>query len=118
MERDSKIFVAGHRGLVGGAIVRRLQDDGCKNLLLAGRDRVDLTRQAEVEAFFSERRPEYVFVAAAKVGGIHANDSYPAEFIRDNLVIQANVIHAAWQSGAKKLVFLGSSTRCAGSERR
>jgi GDP-L-fucose synthase len=101
--------VAGHRGLVGGAIVRRLQADGCANLLLAGRDRVDLTRQAAVEAFFSEERPEYVFVAAAKVGGIHANSSYPAEFIRDNLAIQTNLIHAAWQSGAKKLCFLGSS---------
>jgi GDP-L-fucose synthase len=109
VERDARIFVAGHRGLVGGAIVRRLQADGCANLLLAGRDRVDLTRQAAVEAFFGEERPEYVFVAAAKVGGIHANSSYPAEFIRDNLAIQTNLIHAAWQSGAKKLCFLGSS---------
>jgi GDP-L-fucose synthase len=109
VERDARIYVAGHRGLVGGAIVRRLQAEGCGNLLLAGRDRVDLTRQAAVEAFFEQERPEYVFVAAAKVGGIHANSSYPAEFIRDNLAIQTNVIHAAWQAGSKKLCFLGSS---------
>lgn len=109
MERDSKIFVAGHRGLVGAAIVRRLRADGCNNLILAGRDRVDLTRQADVERFFQAERPQYVFLAAAKVGGIHANDSYPAQFIRDNLAIQTNVIHAAWQSGVHKLCFLGSS---------
>ena len=109
MDKQSRIFVAGHRGLVGGAIVRRLQAQGFDNLLLAGRDRLDLTDQAAVEAFFQAERPEYVVLAAAKVGGIHANDAYPAEFIRDNLAIQTNVIHSAWRAGVKKLCFLGSS---------
>jgi GDP-L-fucose synthase len=109
VERDAKIYVAGHRGLVGSAIVRRLVADGCTELLSAGRERVDLTEQAAVESFFQRERPEYVFLAAAKVGGIHANNTYPAEFIRDNLAIQTNVIHAAWQAGVKKLCFLGSS---------
>lgn len=109
MDSDARIFVAGHRGLVGGAIVRRLQADDFTNLLLAGRDRLDLTDQAAVERFFQDERPEYVFLAAAKVGGIHANDTYPAEFIRDNLAIQTNVIHSAWRAGVKKLCFLGSS---------
>ena len=109
MNREARIFVAGHRGLVGSAIVRRLQAEGCTNLLLAGRDRVDLTNQAQVDSFFEHERPEFVYLAAAKVGGIHANDSYPAEFIRDNLAIQTNVIHAAWRNGVRKLCFLGSS---------
>lgn len=109
MERDAKIYVAGHRGLVGSAIVRRLVTEGCTQLLTAGRDRVELTEQAAVEAFFQAERPDYVFLAAAKVGGIHANETYPAEFIRDNLMIQTNVIHAAWLAGVKKLCFLGSS---------
>ena len=109
MDKQSRIFVAGHRGLVGGAIVRRLQAQGFDNLLLAGRDRLDLTDQAAVESFFQAERPEYVVLAAAKVGGIHANDAYPAEFIRDNLAIQTNVIHSAWRAGVKKLCFLGSS---------
>jgi GDP-L-fucose synthase len=109
MELDAKVFVAGHRGLVGSAIARRLVADGYTNMLGVGRDRVDLTDQAAVEAFFQAGRPAYVFLAAAKVGGIHANDSRPAEFIRDNLAIQTNVIHSAWRAGAKKLCFLGSS---------
>jgi GDP-L-fucose synthase len=109
MELDAKVFVAGHRGLVGSAIARRLEADGYSNVLGVGRDRVDLTDQAAVEAFFQTERPAYVFLAAAKVGGIHANDSRPAEFIRDNLAIQTNVIHSAWRGGVKKLCFLGSS---------
>ena len=109
MERDAKIYVAGHRGLVGSAIVRRLAAEGCMQVLSAARDRVELTEQAAVEAFFQAERPDYVFLAAARVGGIHANDTYPAEFIRDNLMIQTNVIHAAWRAGVKKLCFLGSS---------
>jgi GDP-L-fucose synthase len=109
MQRDAKIYVAGHRGLVGSAIVRRLAAEGCTGVLTAGRERVELTEQAAVEAFFQAERPDYVFLTAAKVGGIHANDSYPAEFIRDNLMIQTNVIHAAWRAGVTKLCFLGSS---------
>lgn len=109
MQRDAKIYVAGHRGLVGSAIVRRLASEGCTGVLTAGRERLELTEQAAVEAFFQAERPDYVFLAAAKVGGIHANDSYPAEFIRDNLMIQTNVIHAAWRAGVTKLCFLGSS---------
>lgn len=109
MQATSKIFVAGHRGLVGGAIVRRLQATGHEALLVRRRDQLDLSRQADVEAFFEAERPEVVFLAAAHVGGIHANSAYPAQFIRDNLAIQTNVIHAAWRSGARKLCFLGSS---------
>ena len=103
-----KFFVAGHRGLVGTAIARRLAAEGCQ-VLTAAREAVDLTDQGMVEDFFQQERPEYVFLAAAKVGGIHANNMYPAEFIRDNLAIQTNVIHAAWRAGVKKLCFLGSS---------
>jgi GDP-L-fucose synthase len=109
MNEDARIFVAGHRGLVGSAIVRELERQGCGNLLLRGSAELDLRRQADVESFFQRERPEYVVLAAAKVGGIHANDTYPADFIRDNLQIQVNVIDAAWRSGAKKLCFLGSS---------
>ncbi len=109
MHSESRIFVAGHRGLVGSAIVRRLQGAGFSNLLLADRRTLDLTRQSDVEAYFSEQRPEYVFDAAAKVGGIHANDAYPAEFMRDNLAIQTNLIEAAYRHGARKFLFLGSS---------
>lgn len=106
---DSKIYVAGHRGMVGSAIVRRLQADGFSNLVLRTHAELDLTDQAAVDAFFASQRPEYVFLAAAKVGGIHANSTYPVDFIRDNLAIQSNVIHSAWMHGAKKLLFLGSS---------
>ena len=104
-----KIYIAGHRGLVGAAIVRCLQAKGAGNLLLPARDDLDLTSQAQVEQFFERERPDQVYLAAAKVGGIHANDTRPAEFIRDNLVIETNVIHAAWQHGVSKLCFLGSS---------
>ncbi len=107
--RHTAIYVAGHRGLVGSAIVRRLERAGCTHLLLRTRSELDLTRQADVESFFAEARPELVFLAAAKVGGILANDTRPAEFIGENLAIQHNVIDAAWRSGARKLVFLGSS---------
>ena len=106
---SAKIFVAGHRGLVGSAIVRRLQAEGANNLLLRTRQELDLTDQAAVAAFFAQERPEYVFLAAAKVGGIQANNTRPAEFLYENLAIQANVIHSAWVHGAKKLCFLGSS---------
>ncbi len=109
MATRAKIYVAGHRGLVGSAIVRKLRAEGEDNLLLPARESLDLTSQAQVERFFELERPDQVYLAAAKVGGIHANNTYPAEFIRDNLVIQANVIHAAWRHGVKKLCFLGSS---------
>lgn len=109
MNNDARIYVAGHRGLVGTAIVRRLQTDGAKHLLLRSRAELDLTDASAVNAFFADERPEYVFLAAAKVGGIKANDSLPVEFLRDNLTIQTNVIDAAWKFGVKKLCFLGSS---------
>jgi GDP-L-fucose synthase len=109
MHTTSKIYVAGHRGMVGSAIVRKLQSNGHSNLVLRTRQELDLTDQGAVEDFFSSERPEFVFLAAAKVGGIHANSTYPAEFIRDNLAIQTNIIHSAWKNGAKKLLFLGSS---------
>ena len=109
MQPDSRIYVAGHRGLVGSAIVRALQAGAFSNLILRGLMDVDLTDQAATGAFFKTEKPEYVFLAAAKVGGIHANAAYPAEFIRDNLQIQNNVIEAAYTNGCKKLLFLGSS---------
>ena len=109
MQQHAKIFVAGHRGLVGSAIVRRLHAEGYDNLLLAGRDQLDLIDRNAVEAFFAQHKPEIVILAAAKVGGIHANSTYPAEFLHDNLVMQTNVIDAAWRHGAAKLTFLGSS---------
>ncbi|WP_417911470.1 GDP-L-fucose synthase [Candidatus Electronema sp. TJ] len=102
-------YVAGHRGLVGSAICRALAQAGCTNLLTRSHAELDLTDQAAVRRFFTEEQPEYVFLAAAKVGGIHANNSSPADFIRDNLLIQTNIIDAAWRSGVKKLLFLGSS---------
>jgi GDP-L-fucose synthase len=109
MKSAEKIFVAGHRGLVGSAICRGLQSQGYENLLLKSRVEVDLTDKASVSEFFERERPEYVFLAAAKVGGIVANDTYPADFIRENLEIQTNVIDAAYRSGVKRLLFLGSS---------
>jgi GDP-L-fucose synthase len=109
MNPDSSIFIAGHRGLVGSAIVRRLRAAGFRNLVLRDRSELNLTRQAAVEDFFADARPEYVFFAAAKVGGILANDSFPAEFLQDNLVIQTNIIDAAYRNGTRKLLFLGSS---------
>jgi len=104
----SKVFVAGHKGLVGSAIVRRLQADGIE-AVVAGRDELDLSDQAAVDEWFADKKVDQVYLAAAKVGGIHANDTYPAEFLHDNLVIQTNVIHAAWKHGVSKLLFLGSS---------
>lgn len=109
MEKLSKIYVAGHRGLVGSAIVRALEKAGYENLLLRGHADLDLLRQGQVERFFEDERPEYVFLAAAKVGGIWANEQFPADFIYSNLVIETNVIHASYLSGVKKLLFLGSS---------
>jgi len=106
---DAPIFVAGHRGLAGSAIVRQLERAGATRILMRTRDELDLRDQSATEAFFARQRPSYVFLAAAKVGGILANSSYPAEFIQENLAIQTNVIHAAWKHGAKKLLFLGSS---------
>jgi GDP-L-fucose synthase len=109
MEKDSKIYVAGHRGLVGSAIMRRLEIEGCKNLITRTHAELDLTRQEKVEEFFHEERPDYVFLAAARVGGIYANNTYPAEFIYSNLTIQTNVIHASYLFEVKKMLFLGSS---------
>ncbi len=109
MDKTSRIYVAGHNGLAGGAILRKLKAQGFGNLLLRGHQELDLIDQAAVDRFFSVEKPEYVFLAAAKVGGIHANNIYPAEFLRDNLVIQTNVIHSAWKHGTTKLAFLGSS---------
>jgi GDP-L-fucose synthase len=109
MQKDSKIFVAGHHGLVGSAIVRNLENHGYKNLVLRSRKETDLTNSTAVAKLFETESPEYVFLAAAKVGGILANSSYPADFIRDNLAIQLNVIDAAYKNGVKKLEFLGSS---------
>jgi GDP-L-fucose synthase len=109
MKPEDSIFVAGHRGMVGSAIVRALRAAGFQNLLLFDRTRLDLTRQEAVERLCAEHRPAYVFVAAARVGGILANDTHPAEFLRDNLAIQTNIIDAAWRHGTRKLLFLGSS---------
>lgn len=102
-----RVWVAGHRGMVGGAICRRL--DGTSDLISATRSELDLTRQSEVETWLSDMRPDAIFLAAAKVGGILANDSYPAEFLYENLMIEANIIHAAYKTGVRKLMFLGSS---------
>ncbi len=109
MEKNSKIYVAGHRGMVGSAIVRELQRQGYTNIITRTHKELDLTRQTEVEAFFRQEKPEYVFLAAAKVGGIIANQSALADFMYDNMILEMNVIHAAWQNGCKKLEFLGSS---------
>ena len=109
MNKDSKIYVAGHRGLVGSAIVRNLEERGYTNIIYRTHKELDLTRQVEVEKFFEEEKPEYVFLAAAKVGGIHANNTRPAEFIYDNLMIESNIIHSTYKYGVKKLLFLGSS---------
>jgi GDP-L-fucose synthase len=109
MNKTDRIYVAGHRGLVGSALVRRLAADGHRALLTRSRAELDLTQQAAVDAFFARERPQYVFLAAARVGGILANDSAPFDFIRDNLLIQSNVIDAAFRHGVQKLLFLGSS---------
>ena len=109
MQKDSKIYVAGHRGMVGSAIVRELQRQGYTNIITRTHAELDLTRQDQVEQFFAEERPEYVFLAAAKVGGIIANQSALADFMYENMMLEMNVIHAAWKNGCKKLEFLGSS---------
>ncbi|MGL5950945.1 MAG: GDP-L-fucose synthase [Cetobacterium sp.] len=109
MEKKSKIYVAGHRGMVGSAIVRNLEEKGFCNIVTRTSSELDLRNQAAVEEFFRTEKPEYVFLAAAKVGGIHANNTYPAEFLYDNLMIEANIIYSAYKNGVKKLLFLGSS---------
>lgn len=109
MNKDAKIYVAGHRGLVGSALVRCLNAKGYQNLVLRTHAELDLLDQAAIRQFFADEQPEYVLLAAAKVGGIYANNTYPAEFIHDNLVIQSNVIHSAWQNKVRSLLFLGSS---------
>jgi GDP-L-fucose synthase len=109
MNFDSKIYIAGHRGLVGSALMRNLQGKGFSRLVTRTHAELDLTNQAATEAFFAQEKPDYVFLAAARVGGIMANNTYPAEFIRDNLAIQTNIIHAAYRSGVERLMFLGSS---------
>ncbi len=109
MNSNSKIYVAGHRGLVGSAIVRSLTRHGFSNIVYRTHAELDLIDQKSVADFFDSERPEHVFLAAAKVGGIHANNTYPAEFIQQNLAIQINVIHEAWRAGVKRLLFLGSS---------
>ena len=109
MDKHAKIYVAGHRGLVGSAIVRTLQAHGHARLLLRTHAELDLTDQRAVDAFFASEQPDYVFLAAARVGGIHANNTFPAEFVRDNLAIQTNVIHAAYRNRVQRLLFLGSS---------
>ena len=109
MEKGSRIFVAGHRGMVGGAILRELLRQGYTNTITRTRAELDLTDQAAVQSFFSQERPEYVFLAAAKVGGIVANDTAPADFLYENMMLEMNVVHAAWRCGCRKLEFLGSS---------
>lgn len=109
MEKSSKIYVAGHRGMVGSAIVRRLEENGYTNIICRTSAELDLRNQAAVEKFFEEEKPEYVFLAAAKVGGIHANNTYPAEFIYDNLMIETNIINSSYKNNVRKLLFLGSS---------
>ena len=109
MNKNIKIYIAGHRGLAGSAIVRRLQAKGYNNLVTRAHAELELRNQAAVQDFFADEKPDYVILAAAKVGGIYANNTYPAEFIQDNLVIQSNVIHSAYQNKVERLLFLGSS---------
>lgn len=109
MDKEAKIYVAGHRGMVGSAIVRRLEKEGYGNLVLKTSSELDLRSQEQVEQFFSEEKPEYVFLAAAKVGGIVANSKHPADFMYDNMILEMNVIHSAFVNQVKKLMFLGSS---------
>ena len=109
MEKDSKIYVAGHRGMVGSAIVRELERQGYTNIIVRTHKELDLTRQDQVEKFFEQEKPEYVFLAAAKVGGIMGNATAKADFMYDNMILEMNVINAAWKNGCKKLEFLGSS---------
>src|SRR5947209_1811123 len=109
MEKDSKIYIAGHRGMVGSALLRKLKKEGFSNFILRSSSELDLTNQRDTEAFFKKEKPDYVFLAAAKVGGILANDRFRAQFIYENLMIQNNVIHQSYVSGVRKLLFLGSS---------
>jgi GDP-L-fucose synthase len=109
MIKKTKIYVAGHRGMVGSAIVRKLKSIGYNNILTRSHDELDLTNQTQVQKFFAAEKPDQVYLCAAKVGGIYANNTFPAEFIYDNLMIESNVIHNAWKVGVKKLLFLGSS---------
>ena len=109
MQKDSKIYVAGHRGMVGSAIIRELRRQSYNNIITRTHSELNLCRQEDVERFFAEEKPEYVFLAAAKVGGIVANSEALADFMYDNMMLEMNVIHAAWQNGCKKLEFLGSS---------
>lgn len=109
VNRSSLIYVAGHRGMAGGAVVRRLRQEGFQNLLLASRSELDLTSQAAVNQFFAKHRPDVVVFAAAKVGGIHANSTFPAEFLYQNLIMASNAVHAAWQHGTSRFLFLGST---------
>ena len=109
MEKDAKIYVAGHRGMVGSAILRELKRQGYTNIITRTHKELDLTRQDQVEKFFAEEKPQYVFLAAAKVGGILGNATAKADFMYENMILEMNVIHAAWKNGCKKLEFLGSS---------
>lgn len=109
MEKNSKIYIAGHNGMVGSAIIRSLEKEGFNNFIYKTSKELDLRNQAQVESFFEKEKPEYVFLAAAKVGGIHANNTYPGEFIYDNLMIETNIIHSSYKNNVKKLLFLGSS---------
>ena len=109
MEKTAKIYVAGHRGMVGSAIIRELNKQGYINIITRTSKELDLRNQVEVNRFFEQEKPEYVFLAAAKVGGIIANSKHPADFMYDNMILEMNVIHAAWQNNCKKLLFLGSS---------
>ncbi len=109
MRKDAKIYVAGHRGMVGSAIVRQLYAAGYENVITRNSSELDLTQQAQVTEFLVREKPDYIFMAAAKVGGIHANNTYRADFLYRNLMIEANVVHAAWQAGVRRMLFLGSS---------
>ena len=109
LQKEDKIYIAGHRGLVGSAIVRHLEEKGCSNLLTRTHSELDLTNQMEVQNFFKQEKPDYVILAAAKVGGIHANNTYPADFIYQNIMIEANIINSAYENKVKRLLFLGST---------
>ncbi|MBR4611920.1 MAG: NAD-dependent epimerase/dehydratase family protein, partial [Kiritimatiellae bacterium] len=109
MEKNAKIFVAGHRGMVGSAIIRALKRQGFENIVVRPHAELDLRNQAATNAFFEAERPDYVFLAASKVGGIAANSAAPADFLYDNAILEMNAIHAAWKNGCKRLLFLGSS---------